>query len=151
MPSQKLWKTPCVVPSVAYDDVPKAIEWLARAFGFAERTRARLSGDGFCLAWMEIGEGLINVTTGGHGSRSPRSDGRMSQMLKVYVDDLDAHLARARAAGAEIVDQPQDGFWGGRIYRARDLEGHVWEFSQAGRDLDASLWMLPPGIRRGAS
>jgi uncharacterized glyoxalase superfamily protein PhnB len=152
MPSQKLWKSPRVVPSLAYDDVPKAIEWLARAFGFVERADARLTGDGFCLAWMEIGDGLIGLgTSGGHGNRSPRSDGRMSQTVKVYVDDVDAHHARAKAAGAEIVEEPADRFWGGRIYRARDHEGHLWEFSQIDRELDASLWKLPPGIRRGAT
>jgi uncharacterized glyoxalase superfamily protein PhnB len=152
MPSHKLWKSPRVVPSVAYDDVPKAIEWLTRAFGFKERADARLTGDGFCLAWMELGDGLINLTaSGGHDVRSPRSDGRMSQTVKVYVDDVDAHHARAKAAGAEIVGELQNGFWGGRVYRARDFEGHLWEFSQTGRELDASLWKLPPGIRRGTS
>jgi uncharacterized glyoxalase superfamily protein PhnB len=152
VPSQKLWKTPCVVPSVAYDDVPKAIEWLTRAFGFVERADARLTGDGFCLAWMEIGDGLVNLaTSGGHELRSPRADGRMSQSVKVYVDNVDAHHARAKSAGAEIVDPPEDRFWGGRFYRARDLEGHLWGFSQVNTELDASLWKLPPGIRRGAS
>ncbi len=152
MPSQKLWKAPSVVPSVAYDDVPKAIDWLTRAFGFVERSDARLTGQGFCLAFMEIGDGLISLaTSGGHELRSPRGDGRMSQSTKVYVDNVDEHHARAKAAGAEIVDPPEDQFWGGRIYRARDLERHIWEFSQAGRELDASLWKLPPGIRRGAS
>jgi uncharacterized glyoxalase superfamily protein PhnB len=152
MPSKKLWESPRVVPSLAYDDVPAAIEWLTRAFGFKERVEARLTGDGFCLAWMEIGDGLITLrTSGGNDSRSPRADGRISQSLKVYVDDVDAHHARAVAAGAEIASGLQDGFWGGRIYRARDLEGHLWEFSQAGRDLDASLWKPPPGTRRGAN
>ncbi len=152
MASEKLWKSPIVVPSIAYDDVPKAIEWLGRAFGFKERAHARLTGNGFCLAWMEIGDGLLSLTTsGGHGIRSPHSDGRMSQSLKVYVDNVDAHYARSKAAGAEIIEEPQDRFWGGRMYRARDHEGHAWEFSQIGRELDAALWKLPPGIRRGVS
>lgn len=47
------------------------------------------------------------------------------------------------------VSEPEDGFWGGRIYRARDHEGHHWEFSQTGRDLAAKNWKLPEGIKRG--
>jgi hypothetical protein len=43
----------------------------------------------------------------------------------------------------------QDGFWGGRIYRALDHEGHQWEISQRGRDLAAERWRLPPGVTRG--
>jgi uncharacterized glyoxalase superfamily protein PhnB len=152
MPPQKLWESPRVVPSLAYDDVPKAIDWLTQAFGFRERAEARLTGDGFCLAWMEIGDGLITLrTSGGHGTRSPRGDGCVSQSTKVYVENVDEHCARARAAGAEIIDGLEDGFWGGRIYRARDPEGHLWEFSQVDRELDASLWKLPPGVRRGAN
>jgi uncharacterized glyoxalase superfamily protein PhnB len=46
-----------------------------------------------------------------------------------YVDDADAHCARARAAGATIVREPTDQFYGVREYTARDLEGHEWFFA----------------------
>lgn len=72
-------------------------------------------------------------------------------VIKVYVEDVDRHFARAKAHGAEIVCEPQDGFWGGRIYRAVDHEGHRWEISQRGRDLPAELWELPAGVTRGVS
>jgi uncharacterized glyoxalase superfamily protein PhnB len=72
-------------------------------------------------------------------------------VMKVYVDDLDDHFVRARAEGATIISEPQDGFWGGRTYRALDHEGHRWEISQGGRDLAAARWRLPPGVTRGAS
>ncbi len=44
-------------------------------------------------------------------------------MMKVYVDHVDGHFARAKAEGATIVSEPRNGFWGGRIYRALDHEG----------------------------
>ena len=53
------------------------------------------------------------------------------------VDDADAHCAAARAAGAEIMQEPQDQFYGDRTYRARDLEGHHWTFGQHLRDVTA--------------
>jgi uncharacterized glyoxalase superfamily protein PhnB len=62
---------------------------------------------------------------------------------------VDRHFQRAKAAGAVILSEPEDGFWGGRIYRAADLEGHHWEFSEARRDLAADAWRLPPGMVRG--
>lgn len=51
----------------------------------------------------------------------------------VYVDDLDAHLARARAAGATILTDIQEDS-PGRRYRAEDLESHRWFFFERGRD-----------------
>jgi uncharacterized glyoxalase superfamily protein PhnB len=145
-----LWKAPGLVPSLAFRDVPSAVEWLSRVFGFQERSEARLSWPGGCLTWMELGDVLISLTTeGAHELRSPESVGGVSVGLKVYVDDVDEHFQRAKAAGATILSEPEGGFWGGRIYRARDLAGHHWEFSQRDRDLDASEWRLPPGLERG--
>ena len=150
MGSGDLWKAPGCVPSLAFKDVPGAVEWLTRAFGLRERSEARLSWSGGCLAWMDLGDVLINLTTdGGHGLRSPEGAGAVSVALKIYVDDVDEHFRRAKAAGANILSGLEDGFWGGRIYRASDLEGHHWEFSQRGRDLDASQWRLPPGLKMG--
>lgn len=148
--TKNLWNSPQIVPSLAYEDVPAAVEWLKRAFGFRERAEARLSGHGFVLTWMELGEGLISLSTaGGHEVHSPKSVGKATQSLKVYVDDIDRHFEQAKAAGATIISEPADGFWGGRIYRAKDPEGHHWEFSQIGRDLAAPDWKLPEGLQRG--
>jgi hypothetical protein len=46
------------------------------------------------------------------------------------IEDVDAHCARARAAGAEIISEPEDFFFGDRAYLVADLEGHVWNFGQ---------------------
>jgi PhnB protein len=93
----------------------------------------------------------VNVmSAGGHGLEGPETGGGSSQMLKVYVEDVDGHFRRTRDHGATILSELQDGFWGGRIYRAADPEGHRWEFSAAGRDLAAAAWALPPGLTRGS-
>ena len=47
----------------------------------------------------------------------------------VHIEDLDAHLAQARAAGAEILRGPEDQSFG-RLYTAADPEGHRWMFVQ---------------------
>jgi uncharacterized glyoxalase superfamily protein PhnB len=145
-----LWQSPCVVPGVVYEDVPKAIDWLTTAFGLRERSEARLTGTGFVLTWMEVGDGLIGVSSAGaHGVESPKTLGKTTQSVKVYVDDVDRHFERAKSSGARILSEIDEGFWGGRYYRAVDLEGHVWEFSQSGRELAAPEWTLPPGIKMG--
>jgi len=150
MSIDNLWRSPEIVPIVAYVDVPRAAELLIRAYGFAERSDARLTWDGGCMTWMEVGDCIIRLaSSGGHDVVSPNVLGGSSQALKVYVDDVDAHFTRAQGAGAIIISRLEDGFWGGRIYRTKDIEEHLWEFSQKGRDLAAKDWRLPPGLRRG--
>jgi uncharacterized glyoxalase superfamily protein PhnB len=63
-----------------------------------------------------------------------KTGGRNTQFLHVHLaHDIDGHCARARAAGAEIMAEPSDQFYGDRTYRARDPEGHVWTFGQTVR------------------
>ena len=66
---------------------------------------------------------------------SPKSiGGKNTQIIHVHLKDgIDAHCAHAKAAGAEILQEPEDQFYGDRSYRARDPEGHVWTFSQTVR------------------
>jgi uncharacterized glyoxalase superfamily protein PhnB len=60
--------------------------------------------------------------------------GKNSQSIHVHLEDgIDAHCARARAAGAVVVREPEDQFYGDRVYSAKDPEGHVWSFAQTVR------------------
>jgi len=69
-----MWKAPTVVPTLAYDDVPAAVAWLGRVFGFRERPGARLS-------WIE--DGLIHLAASeAGGARSPRALQGSSSTLK---------------------------------------------------------------------
>ena len=63
---------------------------------------------------------------------SPQTIGNVcTQFMWVELEDgIDAHCERARAAGARIVQEPEDQFYGARTYRALDLDGHVWNFRQ---------------------
>jgi uncharacterized glyoxalase superfamily protein PhnB len=51
-----------------------------------------------------------------------------TQSAYVIVEDADAHYARAKAAGAEIVMEVEDQDYGGRLYSCLDPEGHLWSF-----------------------
>jgi uncharacterized glyoxalase superfamily protein PhnB len=49
--------------------------------------------------------------------------------VSVALDDPDAHCARAKAAGVEVLGEPHDAMGGTmRGYSARDLEGNLWSF-----------------------
>ena len=126
-------RRPTVVPTVPYADIPAALAFLERAFGFREIPNARfVSADGELLhTTVEVGESLIGVGgQGHHGAVSPMRGGVESQFITVEVDDVDAHYRRAVAAGARVVDELRDHSWGERTYWALDLEGHRWRFGQ---------------------
>jgi uncharacterized glyoxalase superfamily protein PhnB len=140
---------PRISSCVFYDDAPAAIDWLCRAFGF--EVRLKVEGDDGSIVHSELtfGEGLVGVNTAGekaHGGEyqrrftSPRSvDGRNTQTLCVFVDDVDAHCERARKAGAQVFREPAtndygDDYWSDRSYGALDPEGHTWWFIQRIRD-----------------
>ena len=60
---------------------------------------------------------------------SPRGAAPSHGGLSVIVPDVDAHYARAKAAGARIDSEPTDQDYGLREYGARDPENHRWWFS----------------------
>ncbi len=132
-PARPLNRTmpPCtVIPQLAYDDVPAAIDWLCDKFGFAERWRA-----GDHRAQLNFGNGTIAIT-------EPRTSkvlpGRQS--LLVRVADARAHHDLARSRGATIIQEPSDYPYGERQYTAQDLGGHHWTFSESIADLAPEDW-----------
>ena len=136
-----------------YEDADKAIDWLCQAFGF--EVRLKVEGEGGRIEHSELvfGDGLIMVGSTGETSKRPRAfcksprslGGGNTQSLCVQVDDADAHCAHARAAGAQIGQEPETHdygaeYWADRSYEAIDIEGHHWWFVQRvrtrGKDVD---------------
>ncbi len=130
-----------VVPMIAYEDGPAALDWLARAFGFIER--ARQVRDGVLMhGEMDTGAGIIMCATPSPDYHSPRRHRESCPEAKrwsevpyvidgvlVYVPDVEDHYRRAMDAGAVILS-PVEGGYPGKRYRAEDLEGHRWMFMQ---------------------
>jgi len=122
---------PQIIPQLPYENVLAAVDFLERAFGFREREEARLEHPGGVHTEMELGTGRIMLGgPGGHGTFPPKGSGNPTLHLTVYVSDVDQHFAQAQRAGARIVSEPADQFWGDRCYEAIDLEGHRWRFHQ---------------------
>lgn len=129
---------PQVYPRLAYQDPTAAVAWLERAFGLRERRRSRLlDGDGrITLTDLELGQGLVMVgKAGAHDLASPAQLGGRTQMVMVYVDQVEQHYVRAREAGARIVMELAEQPWGDRRYEVLDLEGHRWYFAEHVRDV----------------
>jgi PhnB protein len=118
------------------------MDWLSSAFGFKERARM-LGQDGrLSHGEMEAGDGVIMLATPTpdyQGPRHHREDCEPAQKwsavpyivdgVLVYVEDVDAHFARAKQQGAAILTGVEADQYGKR-YRAEDPEGHRWMFMQ---------------------
>lgn len=119
-----------IFPILRYNDARAAIGWLSSAFGFVEIFSVPESGPYIRHAQLKLGRNLIMVGSVRPDDKiaSPRALGASTQMLAVYVEDPDAHFARARAAGAEILCPPTDTDFGSRESHVADLEGHPWTF-----------------------
>jgi uncharacterized glyoxalase superfamily protein PhnB len=110
-----------------------AARWLADAFGF-QPTSPLPEGDDplvdekYGFPWIEFHVGnaslMIEPLAG-----PPVDHARVTHVPWVFVDDLEAHLARARAHEAEIEQEIES--HGFTSYVARDLEGRRWRFAQA--------------------
>jgi uncharacterized glyoxalase superfamily protein PhnB len=126
--------TATIIPSLRYSDALTAIEWLCTAFGF-EKHAVYAEGTIVHHAQLTFGNGMIMLGSADNGSAwgeriaQPRDiGGRETQCCYLVVADADAHCARAKAAGAEIIDPLEDKDYGGKGYSCRDPEGHMWTF-----------------------
>jgi PhnB protein len=135
MPANPPDHMPRITPYLYYQDVAGALDWLARAFGLKERMRMPGPDGAITHAEMEFADGVVMLGCPGPDYRNPRKLGEATQSLYVYVDDVDGHYRRARDAGAKILEEPKDQFYGDRRYGAEDPEGHRWHFAQHVRDV----------------
>ena len=146
MPANPPEGMPRMIPYLFYKDLPGALDWLAKAFGL--ETRMSMPGpDGEIMhAEMQLADAVIMMgpASDERGSRSPSELPGVNQSLYVYVDDVDAHFQQAKAAGAVIMSEPEDMFWGDRMYYAQDFEGHHWNFAEHVKDVPPED-MQPPG------
>jgi uncharacterized glyoxalase superfamily protein PhnB len=119
---------------VRYRNAPAAIDWLCKAFGFSKHLVVPGDNNTIAHAQLTFGNGMImlgSVNEGEFGRLMKQPDqigGCVTQSAYVVTMDPDAHYARAKAAGAEILMEIRDNDYGGRGYSCRDLEGHLWSF-----------------------
>jgi PhnB protein len=133
-------RMPDVIPFLTYEDGIAALGWLADVFGFTETARFTSSDGRLSHGEMSVGDGLIMLASPSPDYEGPKRHRDNCEIaaswsalpwiidgVLVYVDDVDEHYARAKAAGAVILSEPEDGP-PARRYRVEDLEGHRWMF-----------------------
>jgi PhnB protein len=138
--AQDTMERPRIVPMIAYENAAAAIDWLGRAFGFRELERYSEPDGTISHAELDLEGGRVYLATPTEEYQGPKHHRETCAAARrwsavpwvidgqsVRVDDVDAHFARAKGAGAAILSEPRDNPYG-RSYRAEDLEGHRWMF-----------------------
>jgi|SRR5579884_3097542 len=126
-----------VLPHVTYQNVDEAIAWLTSVFGFREYYRY---GDGPSGGQIWAGKAVIQIQQARGEQKSPAQLGYGTQSLTIFIDDVDGHYARAKAAGARILEEPHETVYGEYQYAAADLDGHRWLFSRHATDRRPEEW-----------
>lgn len=142
-----------IVPALSYADPNAAVVFLEAAFGFEPSLSVADTEGRIQHAELTYGSGRIMLGPMGWAdwAKSPQAvAGANTQCVHVEVSGIDAHCARARAAGAEILAEPADQFYGHRTYRARDREGHVWTFGQPVREVSPAEMEAATGLKVSA-
>ncbi len=117
-----------VTPYVVVHDGAAAIEFYKQAFGAAETFRMEAPGGRIGHAEIRIGDSHVMLADEHPeiGARSPRAFGGSPVSLTLYVEDVDATVARAVEAGATLKRPVADQFYGDRTGGVEDPFGHVW-------------------------
>ncbi|UTP41344.1 VOC family protein [Phenylobacterium sp. LH3H17] len=116
-----------------YQDPKAALKWLEEAFGFELSMLLEDAEGNVAHSQMTFGDDYVMIgQEWSDDHKSPRSvGGKNTQTVSIQIDtDIEAHFARAKAAGAVIDAEPATQFYGDRTYRCRDPEGHIWSVSQ---------------------
>jgi uncharacterized glyoxalase superfamily protein PhnB len=145
---------PSVSSSLSYRDPKAALRFLEEAFGFEPTMVILDQDDNVAHSEMRFGDGLIMVgSEWSDDHKSPASLGGKNtqsvhlQLTPEHGGDIDAHCERARKAGARILMEPADQFYGDRAYRAADPEGHIWSFAQTVREMTPEQWDAASGLK----
>lgn len=132
------WLTPYLTVS----DVEASLEFYEEAFGFSRGSTMTGPGRGILHAEMTYqGKTIIMFSPEGAWSpmRTPaHGGGEPSFSLYVYCADVDGLARQARAAGATVLAEPEEMFWGDRMVRLRDPDGYLWSFASKAHAIDRS-------------
>jgi PhnB protein len=126
-----------VTPHLVCAGAAKAIEFYKQAFGAEEG--ARLPGpDGRLMhASVKIGDSQVMLVDEmpEWGALGPKSLKGTPVTIHLYVEDVDALVARAVKAGAKVTMPVADQFWGDRYGKLEDPFGHHWSVATHVRDV----------------
>jgi uncharacterized glyoxalase superfamily protein PhnB len=129
-----------VTPHLVVRGAARAIDFYKEALGAEEDMRMPTPDGKNMHPEIQLGDSKVYLVddfddSPEEGIGSPDKIGATTFTVHLFVDDVDAAVARAAAAGAKVTLPPTDMFWGDRYGRIRDPFGHSWSIATHGKDL----------------
>lgn len=120
-----------ISPHLVVRDAPRAIAFYQKAFGAKLLFQLLEPSGKVGHAELEVGRAhfMLADEYPDFGAISPVTLGGTPLSLHLYVDDVDAFVARASEAGATILRPARDEFYGDRTAMLTDPFGHKWTFA----------------------
>lgn len=120
-----------ITPYLTVDGAERAVAFYAQAFGAQERGPVQAPDGKIAHAEIEIGGSVVMLSDHfpGFATKPPGELGGASASVMLYVEDVDAVVERAVAAGASLEREVEDQFWGDRFGAVVDPFGHVWSIA----------------------
>ena len=117
-----------VTPYLIVKGAARALEFYAKAFGATLLFRMDDPDGRVGHAEIEVGDSRLMLADEfpEMGARSPQTVGGTPVGLVLYVEDVDATVARAVAAGAKVTRPVENKFYGDRMGEVTDPFGHRW-------------------------
>ncbi|MCS4310972.1 PhnB protein [Pseudomonas sp. SJZ103] len=124
-----------VTPYMGIDKASEAIEFYKKAFGATQIMRLDMPDGRVGHAELRIGDSAIMLGTPCDQMSLGNPTESTSVALHLYVNDVDAQFKQAVAAGASVVSEPEDRFYGDRSGSVKDPYGHLWYLATRKEDL----------------
>ncbi|MDX6272158.1 MAG: PhnB protein [Acidobacteriota bacterium] len=117
-----------VTPYLYVNGAARAIEFYQKVFGATELFRMDAPGGKIGHAEIKIGDSqvMLGDECTEMDERSPQTIGGSAVGLLLYVEDVDAVVGEAIAAGAKMLEPLEDKFYGDRMGKFEDPFGHIW-------------------------
>jgi len=134
-------------PYLIITNAARAIEFYKDIFGATELTRLATPDGKVGHAEIRIGDSRILLADEfpEWDARSPQTIGGSAVHIMLYVEDVDAVVNRAVAAGAKLFKPVADQFYGDRSGSLTDPFGHKWTIATHKEDVS------PEEMKRRAS
>jgi len=115
-------------PYLVLQGAAAALDFYTKVFGATEFVRMAQPDGKIGHAEMRIGDSVVMLADEAPqlGHRGPKALGGSPVSLLLYVEDVDAVMARAVAAGAKLTRPAEDQFYGDRNGIIEDPFGHIW-------------------------
>ncbi len=126
-----------ITPYLTVDDGQAAIDFYKRAFGASERGVMAAPDGRIAHAELQIGNAVIMLSDKFPQSscQTPKELGGTTVAIFLFVEDVDSVVQDAADAGATVIMEPEDQFWGDRLGQVNDPFGNVWQIATRVQDL----------------